>query len=124
MNKIQTKDPYPSQKEEAPCPSQSGAHLSYEIEYKLFSDELDKWRKLQCNSSTKPLGISTTARSARTSILVSQLPYAQAMALAWQFISESDHVRAVRLVKYRLEYDVKCYRKEEIEIFPIKEPIE
>jgi len=94
-------------------PTVSGTHASYDIEYQMIDDDADRWRNLIWKDAF--IGIGTTDFSALTSKVIHQLPYAQAMALAWKFISETDGIRAVRLAVYRLSYDVKCYREEENE---------
>ncbi len=93
------------------CPTQSGTFQAYQIEY---FDRDDGWRPIPIKMGDNGIPFPSAGRGILETIGLYGL--SQAHTLAWQF-SAGAEARGisvdVRVVAYKLQYDIKAKRMEE-----------
>ena len=92
------------------CPTQHGTLTAYEPEY--WDRDREKWRRIPLHRSEH--GVPGPVSHAPADIL-GLCGYAQAMALAWQYAAsiaaERYYGPPVRVVAYRVKYDLEAERQ-------------
>ena len=94
------------------CPTQGGTTVGYVVE---FLDD-DKWKPVNLYTVPDFMGVPTGGfvPGVFDTLRCGIHGYASAMALAWQFAARTERIifEQVRLVPYRIVYDIKAWRKE------------
>jgi hypothetical protein len=109
MSKIETVD--------EPLPTQGGEYLAYEPEYQTSTilNLTDGWQRVPTYKS--PVGIPEAGEMSGINCTINMHSFAAANALAWMFAAHEEHrtgiAPKVRVVGYRVKYDIKCYREKE-----------
>jgi hypothetical protein len=102
---------------ERSIPTQSGEYTAWLPEYQGEVNDLspDGWRTVPMR--TDPRGAPSSPYMEGVTLQIGMCSFAQANAIAWQHaaIMESKTGRpcAVRVVAYKIKYDIKCYREKE-----------
>lgn len=96
------------------CPAQSGNFIGYEPEYK---DSLGEWKRVPIETNYYPSTKGMPPPLCMGGVLntLGLFGHAQAMALAYSFAAHyaaSGAEPEVRIVKYRIEYDLKAKKLE------------
>lgn len=97
------------------CPTMGGDMMGYTIE---FTSGLQKeWKEVSLRRSMPEHGIPNSGTGKGVTDDLGLLTYEQAQALAWTLLAKElaygDYLVEVRLVPYRIKYDLKAWRMEE-----------
>ena len=93
-----------TEKERA-MPTQAGVTDGYIAEYK----DGDEWKHIETVDVPPGLG---APKPESVASMFDMLSYEAAMAIGWLYKAHVKNTAIVRIVSYKLEYNVKCYRQE------------
>ncbi len=97
------------EKKVKPCPTMHGTHSAYQPEWREGHD--GKWQPIP-TEKRGACGVPQTGPVPGVNSTVGLHGYKQAMALAWWFAAHADAEHAllveVRVVPYRVEFDIKA----------------
>ena len=94
------------------CPTQAGTTTAYIVEYQ---NDDDIWKKLETVDVPAPIGVPTGGFTPGIFKMFGFFSYSSAMALAWHYIANEGNLsfKRVRIVPYKVKYDIKAWRQEE-----------
>lgn len=96
-------------------PTQGGTYSAWVPEFQGEVDKLspDGWRRVPTAQSDRD-GIPGAPWNEGINATIHMFSFAQANALAWSYAAyveaATGHQPAIRVIEYRVKYDIKCYR--------------
>lgn len=94
-----------------PCPTHGGTKMGYIVQCKN-SDGI--WKTLPLEGS--PCGVPRSKFGGEVYSLMDMFSYESAMAIAWAYKAKTGLVFGMRIVPHKIEYELKAYKEEPVEL--------